>query len=183
MTTGATPNTTIVTAGPEPRWLTDEEQAAWRAYLRATHLLTLQLERELTRDHGLSHADYQILVQLSEAPDRRLRMSDLATFTQSSRSRLSHAVSRLERPGWVVRESCPTDKRGAFAVLTDAGFATLAAAAPGHVDGVRTHLFDQLTPDQVRQLREVCQAIGDHLEPLVDGPACPGTPERIAADA
>ncbi|HEY5155297.1 MAG TPA: MarR family transcriptional regulator, partial [Acidimicrobiales bacterium] len=149
-----------------PHWLDDDEQRTWRAYLRATHLLNVQLERELQRDSGLSHADYQILVQLSEAPDRRLRMSELATFTQSSRSRLSHAVARLERAGWVGRESCPTDKRGAFAVLTEAGFATLAAAAPAHVEGVRAHLFDQLTDDQVRQLGEIAGAIGHHLEPL-----------------
>jgi DNA-binding MarR family transcriptional regulator len=152
----------------EPRWLTDDEQATWRAYLRATHLLTVQLGGELQRNSGLSHADYQILVQLSEAADRRLRMSELATSTQSSRSRLSHAVARLERAGWVVRESCPTDRRGAFAVLTDTGLATLAAAAPGHVDGVRTHLFDQLTPDQIHQLRQVSEAVAGHLEPLVD---------------
>ena len=152
-----------------PHWLDDDEQRTWRAYLRATHLLNVQLERELQRDSGLSHADYQILVQLSEAPDRRLRMSELATFTQSSRSRLSHAVARLERAGWVGRESCPTDKRGAFAVLTEAGFATLAAAAPAHVEGVRAHLFDQLTDDQVRQLGEIAGAIGHHLEPLAAG--------------
>ena len=167
----------------EPRWLNDEEQATWRAYLRATHLLTVQLERELQADSELSHADYEILVQLSEAPDRRLRMSELASFTQSSRSRLSHAVARLERLGWVTRASCPTDKRGAFAVLTDTGFATLAAAAPGHVEGVRTHLFDQLSPDQVRQLREVSEAIADHLEPVVGGPAFPGGREPVAVDA
>ena len=167
----------------EPRWLNDEEQATWRAYLRATHLLTVQLERELQADSELSHSDYEILVQLSEAPDRRLRMSELASFTQSSRSRLSHAVARLERLGWVTRASCPTDKRGAFAVLTDSGFATLAAAAPGHVEGVRTHLFDQLRADQVRQLREVFEAIADHLEPLVGGPAFPNGREPVVVDA
>jgi DNA-binding MarR family transcriptional regulator len=153
-----------------PRWLDDDEQQAWRAYLRATHLLNVQLERELQRDSGLSHADYQVLVQLSEAPERRLRMSELASFTQSSRSRLSHAVSRLEHAGWVSRESCPTDKRGAYAVLTDSGFATLAAAAPAHVAGVRAHLFDQLTAEQVCQLRQIADAIGHHLEPLAGAP-------------
>jgi len=152
----------------EPRWLDDDEQATWRAYLRATHLLNLQLGRELQRDSGLSHADYQILVQLSEAPERRLRMSELASYTQSSRSRLSHAVSRLEVAGWVTRESCPTDRRGAFAVLTDTGFAELEAAAPGHVEGVREHLFDQLTPEQICQLRQASEAIAGHLEPLAD---------------
>lgn len=155
----------------EPRWLSDDEQAAWRAFLRASHLLMVQLERELASQSGLTHPDYQILVQLSEAEDRRLRMSDLASFTQSSRSRLSHAVTRLERAGWVARESCPTDKRGAYAVLTDAGFAKLVAAAPGHVEGVRAHLFDQLSVTQVRQLREISTAVADHLAPLVDEPS------------
>ncbi len=167
----------------EPRWLNDEEQATWRAYLRATHLLRVQLERELQADSGLSHSDYEILVQLSEAPDRRLRMSDLASFTQSSRSRLSHAVARLEQAGWVTRASCPTDKRGAFAVLTDTGFATLAAAAPVHVEGVRTHLFDQLNAEQVRQLRRMSDAVADHLEPLVGGPSFPAARESVPLDA
>ncbi|HEX7443484.1 MAG TPA: MarR family transcriptional regulator [Acidimicrobiales bacterium] len=151
----------------EPRWLDDDEQKAWRAYLQAMHLLTTQLERELQRDSSLSHPDYQILVNLSEAEGRRLRMSELASRTQSSRSRLTHAVARLEAAGWVTRESCPTDRRGLFAVLTDAGFAKLVAAAPAHVEGVRTHLFDQITPDQVVQLRVISQAMVDHLTPIV----------------
>jgi DNA-binding MarR family transcriptional regulator len=152
-----------------PRWLDDQEQATWRAYLRMTHLLTVQLGRELQHDADLSHPDYQILVMLSEAVDRRLRMSDLAAATQSSRSRLSHAVGRLEDAGWVRREACPTDRRGAFAVLTDAGFNKLAAAAPAHVEGVRTHLFDRLAPGQVEQLGAIAEAVADHLAPIVDG--------------
>jgi DNA-binding MarR family transcriptional regulator len=100
-------------------------------------------------------AYYQILAMLSEAPDRTLRMSDLAEQTWSSRSRLSHAVDRLEQFGWVQRMSCPSDRRGAFAVLTDAGLAVLAEAAPGHVESVRRHLFDRLNPDQVEQLGEI----------------------------
>jgi DNA-binding MarR family transcriptional regulator len=90
-------------------------------------------------------------------------MSELATRSLSSRSRLSHAVARLEEAGWVVRESCPTDRRGQLAVLTDAGLAAIEAAAPGHVEGVRSHLFDQLTPAQVKQLGEICTAVADHL--------------------
>src|ERR1700716_560072 len=97
-------------------------------------------------------AYYTILVMLSEAPDRTLRMSDLAQATWSSRSRLSHAVDRLEEKGWIIRRSCPSDKRGSFAQLPDAGFGVLEAAAPGHVAGVRRHVFDQLTPSQVDAL-------------------------------
>ena len=147
----------------ETRWLDDQEHHAWRSYLAATHLLGAQLDRELQRDSGIPHTYYEILVRLSEAPERSLRMSDLADASESSRSRLSHAVARLERSGWVRRESCPTDRRGAFAVLTPEGFAALAAAAPSHVESVRTHLFDRLSRDQVRQLAEICDAITSGL--------------------
>jgi DNA-binding MarR family transcriptional regulator len=141
------------------RWLNDEEQFAWRMYLDGVRLLTAALDHELQADAGLSLADYEILVRLSEAPDRRLRMSDLADLTLFSRSRLSHAVSRLEGCGWVTRASCPTDRRGTFATLTDEGFDKLVAAAPGHVESVRTHLLDPLTPEQVRQLAAIGSAM------------------------
>ncbi|HZP30081.1 MAG TPA: MarR family transcriptional regulator [Acidimicrobiia bacterium] len=132
-----------------------------------SHLLLFdQFERDLQRDAGLPMAYYEILVRLSEAPDRRLRMSDLADRSQSSRSRLSHAVARLEASGWVRRESCPTDRRGAIAVLTDEGFAALRAAAPAHVESVRRHLFDQLTPEQLEQLRDISTTILGHLADL-----------------
>jgi DNA-binding MarR family transcriptional regulator len=147
----------------EPRWLEAEEQRTWRAFLCATRLLLDQLDRELQRDAGMPHAYYELLVRLSEAPERTLRMSELAELSGSSRSRLSHAVARLEEAGWVRRERCPTDKRGFFAVLTDAGFEALAAAAPGHVEGVRRHLFDQLSPEQVRQLRVIGEAVAGPL--------------------
>ncbi len=145
------------------RWLDDEEQRAWRAFLLATRQLFEQLDRELQRDAGLPHTYYEVLVRLSEAPDHTLRMSELADATESSRSRLSHAVARLEEAGWVQRRTCETDRRGSYAVLTEHGFAVLEAAAPGHVEGVRTHLFDQLTPEQVGQLREISEAVGRHL--------------------
>jgi DNA-binding MarR family transcriptional regulator len=153
----------------DTRWLEAGEQRAWRAFVAASQGLFDQLDRELQRDAGMPHAYYQILVNLSEAPGRTLRMRELAERTCSSRSRLSHAVARLEERGWVRRESCPTDKRGALAVLTDEGFAALRAAAPGHVEGVRAHLFDRLTPAQVAQLREISEAV---LGP--SGPAPPG---------
>lgn len=135
----------------------------WRSYLAATQLLTERLDQDLQRNSGMPHAYYEVLVRLSEAPGRKLRMSKLAERSLSSRSRLSHAVARLEEAGWVVRESCESDRRGQNAVLTDAGFAALEAAAPGHVEGVRQHLFDPLTPEQVTQLGEICDAVAAHL--------------------
>ncbi|WP_433134246.1 MarR family winged helix-turn-helix transcriptional regulator [Micromonospora sp. CA-240977] len=145
------------------RWLDSDEQRTWRAYLTASRALMDTLDRELQRDAGMPHAYYEILVRLSESPGRRLRMSDLAEAAGSSRSRLSHAVARLEAAGWVRREDCPTDRRGQIALLTDEGFATLAAAAPGHVEGVRRHLFDALSPAQVDQLRRISETLADHL--------------------
>ncbi|MET8045315.1 MarR family transcriptional regulator [Micromonospora sp. NPDC005215] len=145
------------------RWLDSDEQRTWRAYLTASRALMDTLDRELQRDAGMPHAYYEILVRLSESPGRQLRMSDLAEAAGSSRSRLSHAVARLEAAGWVRREDCPTDRRGQIALLTDEGFATLAAAAPGHVEGVRRHLFDALSPAQVDQLRRISETLADHL--------------------
>ncbi|MFG1842946.1 MarR family winged helix-turn-helix transcriptional regulator [Micromonospora sp. DT228] len=145
------------------RWLDSDEQRTWRAYLTASRALMDTLDRELQRDAAMPHAYYEILVRLSESPGRRLRMSDLAEAAGSSRSRLSHAVARLEAAGWVRREDCPTDRRGQVALLTDEGFATLAAAAPGHVEGVRRHLFDALSPAQVDQLRRISETLADHL--------------------
>ena len=153
----------VVTVAGMTRWLSPEEQSVWRSFLEATRLLAEQLDRELQRDSGLSHADYEILVRLSEAEGRAMRMSDLADRSQSSRSRLSHTVARMEAAGWIRRESCPTDGRGSFAVLTDEGFAALEAAAPGHVEGVRVHLFDQLSAEQTAQLGMSSQAVLDHL--------------------
>src|SRR5215210_208584 len=149
----------------EPRWLDAEEQQVWRAWLFSTMLLQERLDRELTRETGISHAYYEILVALSEAPGRMLRMSELADRCLSSRSRLSHAVSRLEERGWVRRQVCPDDGRGQLAVLTDEGFAALEAAAPVHVESVRTHLFDQLTPQQVENMRDLGETLLRHFDP------------------
>ena len=154
------------------RWLTEDEQQTWRAFLGATRLVFDQLDRELQRDSGIPHTYYEILVRLSEAPDRALRMSALADRSQSSRSRLSHAVARLEANGWVERRACADDKRGQVAHLTEAGFAALAAAAPGHVEGVRRHVFDPLTPDQVTQLRQISTALVVAVLAGPDAPPC-----------
>jgi DNA-binding MarR family transcriptional regulator len=143
----------------DPRWLSDPEQRAWRAFVESTKVLFDALDRQLQRDADMPHAYYEILVRLSEAPDRALRMSELADRTLSSRSRLSHAIARLEERGWVRREDCPTDRRGQIARLTDTGFEVLAGAAPGHVESVRAYLINALTAEQLAQLESIGQAI------------------------
>jgi DNA-binding MarR family transcriptional regulator len=155
------PEGSTVTA--DTRWLDNDEQATWRAFLTAQRLLFDRLERQLQRDAGLPHAYYEILVRLSEAPDRTLRMSQLADSSLSSRSRLSHAVARLEAAGWVRRRACAEDRRGAFAELTPEGLAKLEESAPGHVEAVRADLFDALDSDQQRVLREISDALVAHL--------------------
>ncbi|MET7757037.1 MarR family transcriptional regulator [Streptomyces sp. NPDC005389] len=149
----------------EPRWLTDEEQHVWRAYLHATTLLEDHLDRQLQRDAGMPHIYYGLLVQLSQAPRRRLRMTELAKSAKITRSRLSHAIARLEKNGWVRRENCPSDKRGQFARLTDEGMEVLRQNAPGHVTAVRQALFDRLSPDQVKQLGAIMRVMAEGLEP------------------
>jgi DNA-binding MarR family transcriptional regulator len=147
------------------RWLTQDEQRAWRGLLESTRLLFEVLDRQLTVQASMPVGYYEILVNLSESPDRSARMGELAERTRSSRSRLSHAVDRLEERGWVKRDNCETDRRGQTATLTDAGSAALAAAAPGHVDAVRTHVIDRLTHEQIGQLEQITAAIIGGLEP------------------
>ncbi len=115
----------------EPRWLDDEEQRTWRSFITASRLFWDRVERQLQQRAGIPHAYYEILVRLSEAPDRTLRMSQLASNSLSSRSRLSHAVARMEESGWIRRLPFADDRRGALAQLTDEGMARLEAAAPG----------------------------------------------------
>ncbi|MFE4701094.1 MarR family winged helix-turn-helix transcriptional regulator [Streptomyces sp. NPDC056738] len=157
----------------EPRWLTDEEQRIWRAYMHATTLLEDHLDRQLQRDAGMPHIYYGLLVQLGEAPQRRLRMTELAMNAKITRSRLSHAVARLEKNGWVRREDCPSDKRGQFAVLTDEGYEVLRRTAPGHVAAVRQALFDRLGPDQRKALGEAMRIIAEGLQPKDAGADLP----------
>jgi DNA-binding MarR family transcriptional regulator len=151
----------------QPHWLTDEEQQAWRATVQLSQLLLRQLDRDLTA-HGLNSRDYEILVELSEAPDHRLRMTDLADATSQSRSRLSHQVTRMEKRGLVRRDDCEGDKRGTFAVLTKAGFATIERVAPHHVENVRRHYIDRLTPRQLEEIRSTFQPIVDYLRKIRD---------------
>ncbi|HEX8305771.1 MAG TPA: MarR family transcriptional regulator [Jatrophihabitans sp.] len=143
----------------ETRWLNAEEQAAWRSFVDGVRALIDVLDRQLQADSNLPHSYFEILIPLSEAEGRTLRMSELAEAARSSRSRLSHAVARLEERGWVRRLTCPTDRRGQLAQLTDEGFAIVEAAAPGHVDTVRKYLIDRLTPEQLRAMGEIGQLL------------------------
>ncbi|MFL6240320.1 MAG: MarR family winged helix-turn-helix transcriptional regulator [Actinomycetes bacterium] len=151
------------------RWLSHEEQRAWRAFLTAHRLLYGAIEAQLQSAADMPHNYYEILVRLSEAPDRELRMSELAEASISSKSRISHAVARLEERGWVRRTDCASDRRGQLAQLTAKGFAALEEIAPGHVECVRSSLFDALTPAQVKQLRAISEAV---VEQLNDAEPC-----------
>jgi DNA-binding MarR family transcriptional regulator len=145
------------------RWLDGDEQRSWRNFLEAQQRLTARLDRELRDAHDLGLDDYEVLVFLSESDDGRLRMSELADELLHSRSRLTYRVDRLVRSGLVRREQCPEDKRGTFAVLTETGAALLAEAAPTHVEGVRSHLLDAMSPAEFRQLGDVMERIAAKL--------------------
>ncbi|HEY1989207.1 MAG TPA: MarR family transcriptional regulator [Acidimicrobiales bacterium] len=152
------------------RWLSEDEQRTWRTFVQATRLLFDQLEHELDHQTEVPSPYYEILAPLAEAPERRLRMSDLADLSQSSRSRLSHSMARLESVGWIRREASQMDRRGAFAVLTEEGFSAIEAAAPVHAEGVRTHLFDQLDAEQLEELRRISERVLEHLMAVKGSP-------------
>ena len=143
----------------ETRWLTDDEQVAWRRLIAVTTLLPYELDVQLQRDADLTHFEYWVLAMLSESPDRSLRMRDLAVRSNASQSRVSHVIARLEERGYVTRQRSAADGRGNVAQLTDAGFARLEAVAPGHVETVRRLVFDALTPEQVASLDEIAAAL------------------------
>ncbi|WP_030668526.1 MarR family winged helix-turn-helix transcriptional regulator [Streptomyces cellulosae] len=164
---------TAPASAEEPRWLTEEEQRVWRFYMHATTLLEDHLDRQLQRDAGMPHIYYGLLVKLAEAPQLRLRMTELAMHAKITRSRLSHAIARLEKNGWVRREDCPSDKRGQFAVLTDEGRQVLRKTAPGHVAAVRNAMFDRLTPEQQKSLGEIMQIVAEGLQPNEAGADLP----------
>ncbi|MEU5976141.1 MarR family transcriptional regulator [Streptomyces sp. NPDC047315] len=144
------------------RWLTDDEQTTWRAHLDVNRLLMHQLERDL-QPFGLTLNDYEILVNLSESDDLRMRMSDLAAATLQSKSRLSHQITRMENAGLVRRENCESDRRGLFAVLTEHGIATMRRVAPHHVASVRRHFIDLMSPEALTGLRDSLLPVVDHL--------------------
>jgi DNA-binding MarR family transcriptional regulator len=146
------------------RWLTADEQRAWRAYLRAGWLLTARLNRLLQADCGLSLPEYEVLVQLSEAPQGKLRPFQLGLVLGWEQSRLSHMLSRMSRRGFVVRQDCAGDRRGADIVLTAAGRAAIESAAPGHVAAVRRLVFDQMDSEQAATFGQVFEAILAGLE-------------------
>ena len=151
------------TSQPEVRWLSTEQQAQWRAFRDGNALLNDVLARELDADSGLSLGEYEVLVRLSEAPGRTMRMSELADGLAHSRSRLTHTIRRMEAAGLVERTACREDARGVNATMTEAGWQRLVAAAPGHVRAVREHLVDVLTPEQLRALGSAMQAVTDAL--------------------
>jgi DNA-binding MarR family transcriptional regulator len=147
------------------RWLDDQQQRTWRAWLTVAELLPRVLDAQLQQDAGISHAAYVVLAMLSESPDRSRRMSDLARRANQSQSRLSHTVARLEERGWVRRRRSPEDGRGNVAVLTDAGWDVVRSVAPGHVDAVRSAFFDPLAPGQTDALLEALERVVDRLDP------------------
>ena len=140
-------------------WLSDEEQRAWRSFVSLLIRLPAALDTAFQKDAGISQFDYLVLSSLSEAPNRTLRMSELAALSSGSLSRLSHVVSRLEARGWVRREACGGDGRFINAILTEEGWQKVVATAPGHVDAVRRLLVDTLTPDQFRALGAISAQI------------------------
>jgi DNA-binding MarR family transcriptional regulator len=151
--------------GTEPRWLSEDEQHVWRAYLHATTLLEDHLDRQLQRDAGMPHIYYALLVLLAGAGQHGMRMTELAKSAKITRSRLSHAINRLEKHGWVRREDCPSDKRGQNAFLTAAGSEVLERSAPGHVAAVRQAIFDRLSAEQLGQLGEIMRLLAEGLQP------------------
>ena len=151
----------------DARWLTAEEQRAWRAYIRLAKMLMRQLDRDL-HPFGLSTNDYEILVELSEAPGSRLRMTELADLTAQSRSRLSHQITRMEVRGLVRREDCDGDKRGTFAVITPHGMAIIEQVAPSHVESVRRHFIGQVFPEHLNVLTAAYEPVLDRLRQVRD---------------
>ena len=146
-----------------PRWLNAAEMKAWRRYIIASRRLLEALDLDLA-SHELSMADYEVLAQLSDAPERKLRMSELAEVAMLSRSRLSHRIKVMEQAGWVKREACPDDKRGFFAVMTAKGWKAIVGAAPDHVESVRTRFVDHLTKEDQRVLAEIFERVTQSLK-------------------
>jgi DNA-binding MarR family transcriptional regulator len=150
--------------GSTPRWLSKEEREAWLGLVGVALLLPALLDSQLQRDAGLSTFEYLVLAMLSEAPDRTVQLKTLARLSNGSLSRLSHTVTRLQKRGWVRRSASPSDARATVATLTDEGYAKVVDTAPGHVEMVRSVVFDALTAQQVRELTDIARAIMARLE-------------------
>jgi DNA-binding MarR family transcriptional regulator len=146
-------------------WLDEQELSAWLRLVAVVEMLPGVLDTQLRRDAALSHYEYQVLAMLSDAPERTLRMTALALRTNATLPRLSHVMERLEGRGLVERRPCPEDRRATNAMLTADGWAKLVETAPGHVAAVRNHVIDALTPDQVEQLRDICESILERIDP------------------
>ncbi|WP_308208412.1 MarR family winged helix-turn-helix transcriptional regulator [Paractinoplanes aksuensis] len=149
----------------DTRWLDKEQKAAWVRLAAVLELLPAALDSQLRRDAQITHFDYFVLAMLSEAPNRTLRMTALAELTTATLARLSHVAQRLETRGLIERFPCPEDKRATNARLTDAGWAKVREAAPGHVATVRENVIDALTPDQVAQLTDILDGVLHRLDP------------------
>jgi DNA-binding MarR family transcriptional regulator len=149
----------------DTRWLSTEESAAWVRLIALAELLPGALDAQLLRDAGLTHFEYGVLMALGEAPDRTLRMTELASRTNASLPRLSHVARRLEDRGLIERFPCPSDRRATNATITEAGLQLIADAAPGHVETVRQNVLDALTPEQLEQLYSIAGAVLTRLDP------------------
>jgi DNA-binding MarR family transcriptional regulator len=145
------------------KWLNDDEQHAWRGLIHMTAQFNARLNRQLQDEHGISLADYEVLVRLHDVPEEALRARELEATLFWEQSRLSHHLARMQRRGLVRRHDCPADRRGATFCLTDTGRSAIRQAAPGHVDAVRRLLFDHLTPDDVAKLGELTTRINNHV--------------------
>jgi DNA-binding MarR family transcriptional regulator len=149
----------------EPRWLTEDERIAWLRLVAVTMLLPARLESELKRDAGLSHFEYYVLAMISESEGKALLLTEVASRTNASLSRLSHVLTRLEAQGYVARKPSPTDARASVAALTEAGWTKVVASAPGHVEEVRSVVFDPLSSEQVAELSDICGRLLTTLDP------------------
>lgn len=172
---------------PAPRWLSDAEQRTWRAWLEVMRLLPAKLEDRLHERHDLNLTDYQVLVELSESEEGRLRMTELSNRTSLSKSRLSHQIGRMEKAGLVERQECPSDRRGAFAAITDQGWTLLREAAPGHVDDVRELFIDLMSPQEVAVVGQAMTIIAEKLRQspgigCANAVAEQGAAEELVAD-
>ena len=148
----------------EPNWLSEEEEKAWRGFVALRIGLVGHLARQLSQDSGITEAEFEVLVVVSEAPGQRIRSRDLGKALNWERSRLSHQITRMEERGMVAREQCENDARGVDVVLTKAGLKAIQGAAPAHLEGVRHCFIDLLTPAQMKTLSSIAEVVTEHLK-------------------